>query len=58
LIPLTLRTLQRLERLTAKMREHGVNVEPMQLAGLLLEKTTAHLDEKEVKRVLPKRASR
>jgi hypothetical protein len=60
LVPLTPRTLQRLESLAAKMRESGsVNVEPMQLAGLLLEKTTAQLNEKEAQRlVLPKRASR
>jgi len=59
LIPLAPRTLERLEKLTAKMREHRVNVEPMQLAGLLLEKMTSRLNEKEAERlVLPRRASR
>ncbi len=46
LLPLALQTLRRLEELTAKVREHGGgNVEPMQLAALLLEKTTAQLSE-------------
>src|SRR6266446_5395942 len=41
LLPLAPRTLKRLEELTAKVRKHGgPNVEPMQLAALLLEKTT------------------
>jgi hypothetical protein len=60
LIPLAPRTLQRLAELTARMREHGtVNVEPMQLAGLLLEKTTEQLNEKDAERlVAPRKASR
>src|SRR5438552_18608697 len=42
LVPLAPRTLKRLEEITAKVREHGgVNVEPMQLAALLLAQTTA-----------------
>src|SRR6185503_4111260 len=41
LLPLAPRTLHRLEELTAKVRKHRhLNVEPMQLAALLLEKTT------------------
>ena len=53
LVPLALRTLERLEALTAKVREReGVNVEPMQLAALLLEKTTERLSEVDVRRVV------
>src|SRR5260370_29062437 len=41
LVPLALRTLTRLEELAAKIRDQRhVSIEPMQLAGLLLEKTT------------------
>lgn len=60
LIPLAPRTLHQLEKLTARMCEHGsVNLEPMQLAGLLLEKSAEKLNEKEAKRLVsPKRASR
>jgi hypothetical protein len=44
LLPLAPRTLQRLEAISARVRErNGVNVEPMQLAALLLEKTTERL---------------
>lgn len=44
LVPLAPRTLERLEQIAAKVREHGgVSVEPMQLAALLLEKTTEDL---------------
>ena len=44
LVPLAPRTLERLEAITAKVREHdGVNIEPMQLAALLLEKTTEQI---------------
>lgn len=44
LVPLAPHTLRRLEEMTAKVREHGVaNLEPMQLAALLLEKTTEQL---------------
>src|SRR5258707_8148684 len=42
LVPLAPRTLERLEEIAAKVRERGgVNVEPMQLAALLLEEKTA-----------------
>jgi hypothetical protein len=44
------RTLERLEAITMKVRARsGVNVESMQLAALLLEKTTGHLSEAEAK---------
>ena len=50
LVPLAPRTLERLEAITTKVRElSGVNVEPMQLAALLLEKTTEQLSEAEAK---------
>lgn len=47
LLPLAPRTLKRLEEISAKVREHGMNVEPMQLAALLIEKTTEQLSEEE-----------
>lgn len=48
LVPLAPRTLERLEELAAKLREHGSgNLEPMQLAGLLLEKTTERLSDED-----------
>ena len=57
LLPLAPKTLKRLEELTAKMREHGGgNVEPMQLAALLLEKSTEDLSEDEAEDLVrPKR---
>jgi len=60
LVPLAPRTLERLEQIAAKIREHGgVSVEPMQLAALL-EKTTEDLSEGEAEKLVrPKqRASR
>jgi hypothetical protein len=60
LVPLAPRTLERLENITAKVREHsGVNVEPMQLAALLLEKTTDQLSQDEAEALVrPRRSSR
>lgn len=57
LVPLAAQTLERLDELTAKVREHGgMNVEPMQLAALLLEKTTAQLSDDEAQKLVrPKR---
>ena len=53
LVPLAPRTLGRLERITAKVREHGgPKVEPMQLAALLLERTTEQLSEDEAEELL------
>jgi hypothetical protein len=37
LLPLAPKTLKKLEEISARVREHGVNVEPMQLAALLVE---------------------
>jgi hypothetical protein len=53
LVPLAPQTLERLEAITAKVREHeGVSVEPMQLAALLLEKTTEQISEEKVKELV------
>ena len=49
LVPLAPRTLKRLKAITEDVRERrGVNVEPMQLAALLLERTTEQLNEEEI----------
>jgi hypothetical protein len=61
LVPLARRTLERLEQIAAKVRDHGgVSVEPMQLAALLLEKTTDHLSDEEAEELIQprRRASR
>jgi hypothetical protein len=56
LLPLAPRTLERLEAITARVREHeGVNVEPMQLAALLLEKSTDQISEDEVTEIVRRR---
>ena len=57
LVPLAPRTLERLEAIAARVRHRdGVNVEPMQLAALLLEKTTEQLSEIHAKdRIRPRR---
>ena len=53
LVPLAPRTLHRLEELAAKIREQShVSVEPMQLAGLLLEKSTQQLSEEDAEQLL------
>jgi hypothetical protein len=59
LVPLAPRTLRRLEEITAKVREHsGASLEPMQLAALLLEKTTEQISEDEADELVrPKRAA-
>jgi hypothetical protein len=59
LVPLAPRTLKRLEVIAARLREHGgTNVEPMQLAALLLEKSAQELDEREAERLTRRAASR
>jgi hypothetical protein len=56
LLPLAPRTLARLEAITARVRkDQGVNVEPMQLAAMLLEKTTERISDKEVTQVVRRR---
>jgi hypothetical protein len=53
LVPLAPETLERLEKITSRVREHGgVNVEPMQLAALLLEKTARQLSEAEAEQLV------
>jgi hypothetical protein len=59
LVPLAPRTLKRLEAITARIKTRsGVSVEPMQLAGLLLEKTTEQLSEDASEAVSPKNANK
>jgi len=61
LLPLAPRTLKKLEQLAAKVREHGgANLEPMQLAALLIEKTTEKLGEEDAEDLVrsKRRASR
>jgi hypothetical protein len=57
LLPLAPRTLKKLEEIAAKVREHGgANLEPMQLAALLIEKTTEKLSEEDAEDLVrPKR---
>jgi hypothetical protein len=56
LLPLAPKTLRKLEEVSARVREHGVNVEPMQLAALLVEKTAERLSEEEAEALVrPKR---
>jgi hypothetical protein len=57
LVPLTPQTLKRLEEIAAKVRARaGLNVEPMQLAALLLEKKAEELSEGEAESLVrPKR---
>ena len=61
LVPLAPRTLKRLEAITEGVRARsGVSVEPMQLAALLLEKTTEQLNDDDVRDLVTgrRRASR
>jgi len=56
LLPLAPKTLKKLEEISARFREHGMNVEPMQLAALLIEKTAEQLSEEEAENLVrPKR---
>jgi hypothetical protein len=53
LVPLKPRTLKRLEEMAIKIRNHrNVNIEPMQLAAILLEKTTDELGEEEAESLI------
>ena len=59
LVPLAPRTLERLEEITAKIRSHGgMNLEPMQVAALLLERTTEQLGGDEAKELVDAALSR
>lgn len=56
LVPLASETLDRLEELTARIREEGdVSLEPMQLAALLLEEATEELSEGDVQTLVRRR---
>lgn len=56
LVPLTPKTLARLEDVAGKLREHGgVSIEPLQLAGLLLEDAADRIDEKAVEDLATKK---
>jgi hypothetical protein len=53
LVPLAPRTLKRLEEITAQLRKRrGARVEPMQLAALLLEKTTERISGTEAEELM------
>jgi hypothetical protein len=53
LVPLAPKTLARLEDIAASIRKHGgVNLEPMQLAALLLEGKTEELSEAEIEKLV------
>src|SRR5258708_3672327 len=59
LVPLAPRTLARLEELAALIRAQSqVAIEPMQLAGLLLEKTTEQVSDAEAEKLPRPRAGR
>ena len=59
LVPLAPRTLARLEELASKIREQSqVAIEPMQLAGLLLEKTTEQVSDAEAEELLSPRTAK
>jgi len=56
LLPLAPKTLKKLEEVSAKVRKHGVSIQPMQLAALLIERTADQLSEDEVEDLVhPKR---
>jgi hypothetical protein len=56
LVALAPETLRRLTALAAKVRTHrGVQLAPMQLAALLLEKTAAQLSEKDATKLIDRK---
>ena len=53
LVPLAPQTLSRLQELTEKIRERSqLSIEPMQLAGLLLERTTERVSHDEAESLI------
>jgi len=47
LVPLAPKTLGRLEHLAAKLQnDQGITIEPLQLAGLLLEEAAEHIEDR------------
>jgi len=58
LVPLAPRTLRRLSQVAvATSRRAGVRIQPMQLAGLLLEETTARITEPAAARLVARRGT-
>ncbi len=56
LLPLAPRTLRKLEEIAATLHEHGgVSVGPMQLAALVVEKTTEQLSERKARELVAAR---
>jgi hypothetical protein len=45
LVPLAPKTLDKLEHLSAKLQGEGISIEPLQLAGLILERAADGLEE-------------
>ena len=59
LVPLAPRTLRQLEEITARVRKRSrMNVEPMQLAALLLERSTERLSDDEAEELVRPRRRR
>ena len=53
LVPLAPETLERLEEITSRVRQHGaLNVEPMHLATLLLQRTARQLSDAEAEKLV------
>ncbi|MCI0604483.1 hypothetical protein L0156_15930 [bacterium] len=53
LLPLRPQTLKRLQKISNSIQKHQhVSIEPMQLAALLVEKTTEELTEEEVEKLV------
>jgi hypothetical protein len=50
--PLSPETRKRLEELAARFRKQGLKVEPMQLAALLLERSTERLEPEDVEKLM------
>jgi hypothetical protein len=57
LLPLAPKTLKKLEDISAKVREHGMSVEPMQLAALIIEKTAEELSDEAAKELVRRKRS-
>jgi hypothetical protein len=59
LVPLAPRTLERLEQISARVREdRGLHVEPMQLAALLIEQTTDRLSAEDASKLVRSRRAK
>jgi hypothetical protein len=53
LVPIAPQTLERLQRIAARLKEEmGVRVEPMQLAAILLETTADQIDAEDLDRLV------